>query len=265
MVSQEIFEGLSPLKNLLVIVPTGDPTMSTLPQSLDEAIAQARTATQAALDDGLTRLQVELAFSELKIMPLAEQFVQEFEPLGSAFRVFFSDAGAAALARRDWGEKPFPIRGIGELKAEIQPDEQLFLFIEPSSVEVNQVETLCNQATERPVVFLNPRLEDVATLGIGYAGRQLRDRFLNTLESCYHLRPLQGGALYRCYPGPWQVWIEQDGEYKLAVEQTQRPTGEQIDAIFMKASDQAPPEAPVMAPRRGFFSNLKGFLRALNQ
>ncbi|MBD1911078.1 MULTISPECIES: DUF1995 family protein [unclassified Leptolyngbya] len=239
--------------------------MSTLPQSLDDAIAQARKATQAALDDGLTRLQVELAFSELKIMLLAEQFVQEFESLGPAFRVFFSDPGSAALARRDWGEKPFPIRGIGELKAEIQPEEQLFLFIEPSSVEVNQVEALCNQAGERPVVFLNPKLEDVATLGIGYAGRQLRDRFLNTLESCYHLRPLQGGAVYRCYPGLWQVWMEQDGDYKLVAEQAQRPNGEQIEAIFLKASGQAPPEAAVVAPRRGFFSNLKGFLRALNQ
>jgi len=239
--------------------------MSSLPQSLDAAIAQARQATQAALEDGLTRLQVELAFSELKIMPLAEQFAQEFESLGDAFRVFFTDPGSAALARRDWGEKPYPIRGIGELKAVIQPEEKLFLFVEPSSVEVNQVEALCNDAGERPVIFLNPKLEDVATIGIGYAGRQLRDRFLNTLEPCYSLRPLEGGAVYRCYPGSWQVWMERDGDYNLVAEQDQRPVGEQIDAIFLKARGDEPSSAPAATPRRGFFSNLKGFLRALNQ
>jgi len=239
--------------------------MSSLPQSLDTAIAEARQAVRAALDDGLSRIQVELAFSELKIMPLAEQFVQEFESMGPEFRVFFTDAGSAALARRDWGEKPYPVRGIGELKAVIQPEEKLFLFVEPSSVEVNKVEELCKAAGERPVIFLNPKLEDVATIGIGYAGRQLRDRFLNTLESCYYLRPLAEGAVYRCYPGPWQIWMEQDGEYKLVTEQTERPTGEQIDGIFLKASGQESATAPIANARQGFLSNLKGFLRALNQ
>lgn len=239
--------------------------MTQLPQNLDEAIAQACKATHAALEDGLTRLQVELAFPELKIMPLAQQFVASFADRGSELRVFFPDAGSAALARRDWGDTPYSLRGIGELKAAIQPEEKLFIFIEPSSVEVQQVEALCDEAGERPVIFLNPRLEDVATIGIGYAGRQLRDRFLNRLESCYYLRPLEGAALLRDYPAPWQVWFEEEGAYKLIAEQPQKPVGDVLDEILMRAQGQDPTSDAPRPARRGFLSGLQDFIRALNQ
>lgn len=234
-----------------------------LPDSLEEAVIQAREATAAAIADGHTRLQVELLFPELKVMPVAEQFLATFEHLGAQFRVYFPDAGAAALARRDWGEKPFPIRGINDMRAEIQPEEQAFLFVEPSSVEVGEVEKLCEQAQERPVVLLNPKLEDIATIGIGYAGRQLRERFLNNFESCYYLRPLEGAAISRAYPGAWQVWLEQEGQYQLIAEETQRPAGETLDRILLEATG-ASAEVP-QRPRRGLLSSLQQFLRALSQ
>jgi hypothetical protein len=237
--------------------------MPHLPENLDDAIVQAREATQAAIADGLNRLQVELVFPEIKIMPLAAQFITAFEPLDEKLRVFFPDPGSAALARRDWGEKPYAIRGIGELKAVIQPEEEVFVFVEPSSVEVAQVEQLCETAQHRPVVFLNPRLEDIATIGIGYAGRQLRERFLNTFESCYYLRPLPNGALFRCYPSPWQIWVEGDGgNYELLSEQPQKPIGEALDRILAGTTDE---EEARPAPRKSFLSNLQGFLRALSQ
>jgi len=241
--------------------------MTQLPKSLNDAIAQARDAATAAVNDGYQRLQVEILIPELKVMPVAEQFMPAFEHLGEKLRVFFPDAGAAALARRDWGEKPYSIRGIQDLKAAIQPEEELFIFVEPSSVEVADVEELCNQAGDRPVIFLNPSLEDVATIGIGYAGRQLRQRFLNTFESCYYLRPLEGSALYRCYPSPWQVWRETEGDYELAGEQAQRPTSEEIERMLI--GDESTPgetaSAPVSRPRKGILSGLQDFLRALSQ
>lgn len=232
-----------------------------LPNTLEEAIAQAQQATTAAIADGYKRIQVDLLFPELKIMPVAEQFLPTFEHLGAQFRVYFPDAGSAALARRDWGEKPYAIRGINDMKAEMQPDEQAFLFVQPSSVEVLEVEQLCQQAMDRPVVMLNPNLEDVAIIGIGYAGRQLRDRFLSTFESCYYLRPIEGAAVFRAYPGLWQVWQEKEGTYELIAEETQRPAGEALDRILMGAGN--PTEA--QPPRRGLLSSLQQFLRALSQ
>jgi len=44
------------------------------------------------------------------------------------------------------------------------------------------------------------------------------DRFLNAIESCYHIRPLDGAALFRCYPSPWQVWLETGEDYQLITE-----------------------------------------------
>lgn len=245
--------------------------MPQIPTSLDEAIAQAKEATQAAVDDGYRRLWVELVIPELKIMPIAERFLPAFEPLESQLRVFFPDAGAAALARRDWGEKPYDVRGIGELKAKIQPEETLFIFIEPSSVEVKDVEALCEEIGDRTAIFLNPHLEDIATIGIGYAGRQLRERFLSTFDSCYYIRPLQGAALFRCYPSPWQLWRETEAAYELLCEFPSRPSSEAIENALIgesagdNGSSADTDSGQAQAPRRGLLAGLQQFLRALSQ
>lgn len=242
--------------------------MAELPKTLEEAIAQSREATKAAIADGYTRLKVELVFPELKIMPVAWQFLPAFEDIASDLKVFFPDAGAAALARRDWGEVPFKIQDIGtsrsRLEDKIQPEDKIILLVEPSSVEVLQVEKLCGVSAERPVILLNPRLEDSSIVGIGYAGRQLRDRFLISLESCYYLRPLDGAALLRCYPEPWQVWLETRDDYKLIAEVPKRPVGEELDQIIAQATGTSTSDTP--APKKpGLFTNMQRFLRALSR
>ncbi|MGB3492880.1 MAG: DUF1995 family protein [Elainellaceae cyanobacterium] len=245
--------------------------MPQIPTSLDEAIAQAKQAAQAAVDDGYQRLWVELVIPELKVMPVAEGLLPAFESLGSKLRLFFPDAGAAALARRDWGEKPYEIRGIGELKAKVQPDETLFIFIEPSSVEVKEVEALCDEIGDRPIIFLNPRLEDIATIGIGYAGRQLRERFISLFDSCYYIRSMEGAALFRCYPSPWQLWREKEETYELVREFSSRPNSEQMERALWGESDEEsesgsnPTQGQARQPRKGLLSGLQQFLKALSQ
>ena len=242
--------------------------VTSVPGSLDEAIAQARGAAQAAIGAGVPRMVVELAYSELKGAPVAQQFYPALQALGLVFKVYFPDAGGAALARRDWGNPDFVVRGIGELHSEMEPDDQAYLFVEPSSIEVNQVEEMCAQAGDKFVIMLNPKLEDVATIGIGYAGRQLRDRFLSTLEPIYYLRPLEGAVLLRCYPNPWQVWQETDAGYRLLAETPQKPSGEEIDRILLgetAADSGTAADAPAKGKRGGFLSELQGFIRALTQ
>lgn len=241
--------------------------MIALPKDLDETILQAQAATQEALDAGYTRLQVEILIPELKIQPVVETFIKPFTEMGSALRLFFPDPGAAALARRDWGETPYAVRGIGEMKATIEPEESLFIFVEPSSVEVAEVEKLCAEAGDRPVIFLNPCLEDVATVGIGYAGRQLRERFLSQITSCYYLKPLEGAALFRAYPQNWQVWLETEDNYTLQADVPEKPLGEALDRLIYgepEASENAPSEAP-RGNKPGLLANMQRFLRALSQ
>lgn len=243
-----------------------------IPTDISAATEQAKKAAQAALDAGLRVIQVEMAIPELKHQPIAEQFVDMFE--GKLFKVFFPDAGAAALARRDWDNPEFVIRGISELVNPIEPDDELYLVVNPSSVEVSKVEALCNDALDRPVVLLNPELEDVAIVGIGYAARQLRDRFLSQIETCYYIRPVDQGVIYRCYPGPWQVWRETaPDEYDWLQDFSSRPTGEDIERLlYSDAVDNVDSterrntaDSGGKNRKKGLFAELQQFLKALSQ
>ncbi len=249
--------------------------MIELPKSIEEAVEQSKAATQTAIADGLTRIQVEYAIPELKIMPLAQPFIALFEEKKWQFKVFFPDAGAAALARRDWGEPSYSVRGMGELKGQMEDDDDAFLIIEPSAVEVKEVEKMYEAAGNRPFVMLNPRLEDVSIIGIGYAGRQLRERFLSTIETVYCIKPLNGAAIFRCYPQPWQVWLEKSsGNYELIAEEAERPMGEVLDRILMGADTGVGAEGAegageqqkvAKSRKRGLFAELQQFLKALSQ
>ena len=123
--------------------------MTDIPISIEAAVAQARVATQAAIQAGVPRMMVQLVYPELEGMPIAEQFYPVLQELGLTFKLYFPDAGAAALARRDWGNPDFVVRGIGELKAVMEPEDQAYLFVEPSSIEVSQVEDMCTEAGDR--------------------------------------------------------------------------------------------------------------------
>jgi len=248
-------------------------TMMQLPKDLDEAVAQAKISTAAALKDGKTRIMVELVFPELKQMAIAWDFLPVLTSLyGSGLKVFFPDTGAAALARRDWKLAEFTIADLGNsrtpLAPKIQPEDEAFLIIEPSAVEVLIVEELCQLAGDRPCILFNPKLEDVSIVGIGYAARQLRDRFISTLESYYYLRPMEDFALMRAYPDQWQVWQLVEEEYRMIAESAEKPVGEVLDQIMMGGSRsgegdlQEGTKTPVKTP--GLMANLQRFLRALS-
>jgi hypothetical protein len=243
--------------------------MAELPKTLEEAITQSREAVKSALADGVTRIQVDFLFPELKFMPVAEQFVPLFAEYESRVKVFFADAGAAALARRDWQNVPFKVEDIGtgratSLQTKIQPEDEIFLFIAPTPVEVPQLEKMCEIIDTRPIVLLNPRLEDSGVVGIGYAARETRRRFISTIESCYYLRPVDyESALFRCYPGQWEVWLESNNEYEKIAELPKRPSGDEIDMILMKGQPGTTSEG-TPARKPSVFKSLQRFIKALS-
>jgi hypothetical protein len=240
--------------------------MSQLPTTLEESIALAQAATIAAIADGYQRITVEILIPELKSMNLARQFIESFSDRGNTLKVLFSDTGAAALARRDWADINFKIDDLGNSRSpitdKIQAEDQLFIAIDPSAVEVEQVEKLCIAAGDRPVILFLPKLEDAAIVGIGYAARQLRDRFLTTLTAAYYIKPLETSAIYRCYPAQWQVWLEENDDYTLLAECPQKPVGDELDAILMPLTP-GDNSAPAKSP--GVFASLGRFLRTLSR
>ncbi len=247
--------------------------MSNVPKSLEETIIQAKEATVKALEAGYGRLQIEIVIPEiaLKAQALALEFSSIFEDYGSGLKILFPDTGAASLARRDWGETTFRVSDLGSsrmpVENKIADEDQIFLVVCPSAVEVSQVEKLCNLAVDRPVVLLIPQLEDISIVGIGYAARQLRERFLSTLETCYYLRPMEESVVMRCYPSLWQVWVEKGEEYELIAEEPQKPMGDNLELILkgkaepeMASSGKIPPQK-----KQNIFGGLQKFLRALSK
>ena len=245
--------------------------MTTLPNSLDDAIAQAKEATKMALNGGCMRLQVELVFPEiaLQAQSIAQQFIPIFDDLGIVPKVFFADTGAAALAQRDWGTVGFKIDDVGTSRSPVErkilPEDEGFLLVAPSSVEVAQVEKLSIAAGDRPFILLNPQLEDVSVVGIGYTARQLRDRFLDTIETAYYLRPLEGAAILRSYPSLWQVWLETDEQYQIIAEEALRPKGEALDQLLAQATNTDSTNEASALKKTGFLTNLQRFLNALTR
>lgn len=249
----------------LNVTPAKPVTM--LPDSLEDAIVQAQASTQAALEAGYTRLSVEVLFPELRVMPIAQQFCQIFEAWGDGVKLFFTDAGTAAWAKKNWANSPFQFRSVDvagsrqttEAMEHITEGDKLYIVIAPTAVEVGAVEQLCNQSGDVPVILLFPRLEDVSIVGIGYAGRALRERFLSTIEPCYHLRPIDDQvALTRFYPTPWQLWLEQEGNWQVIAEEHLKPDAERIDNLLAAAlgEDQK---------KRSIFDELQSFIKALGR
>lgn len=203
-----------------------------LPNNLEDATEQAIAATHQAIANGATRIIADLRFPELKAMPIAYEFAASFnQKYGKSWQAIFSDAGAAALAKREWAELDVSVRGVNEGRRAIREEDQAFLLIEPTSVEVEQVEKLVQLAGDRPFVMLNPRLEN-SEVGLGLAARQMRDRFLSTFETAYYIKPLELGALWRCYPQTWQVWQQTEEGMQSMAEVTQRPSSDDIDRLF---------------------------------
>lgn len=248
--------------------------MNTFPATLDAAVEQAKVATQAAIADGYRLIQVELVVPEiaLKSEALALEFAQLFAP-SDRVKVMFPDTGAAALAKRNWGEQPFAVTDMGSrftpIETQISPEDEVFIVTCPSAVEVARAEKLSQLAGDRPVIFLIPQLEDVAVVGIGLAARQLRDRFIKNIYSCYYLRPLEEGAILRCHPSPWQIWLEQESGYELATELSSKPMGEDLERLMISLTN---PEGEgekggSSQPRKkpSLLGNLQKFLKALSQ
>ena len=264
--------------------------MAVIPQSFEEIIAQAKEALEVALESGCTRVTIDLVIPEiaLKAQYLASEFADFLSGYSSGLKLFFPDVGAAALARRDWGETDFIITDLGSsrtpVETKLSESDQIFLVVSPSAVEVGLLEKLCNLAGDRPVIILIPQLEDVSVVGIGYAARQLRERFISILESAYYYRPLASAVVLRNYPQSWQVWQDKTNEvpsnldtdeieiyipnsenYELVAEVRQKPLGEALERILLGESENEDENAKVQTPSAsGLLGSLKSFLRALN-
>lgn len=247
--------------------------MLSIPTTLEDAIAQGKNSAQLALESGFGVVSVEINVPEiaLQAQTIALEFTKIFESYGSGLKVLFPDTGAAALARRDWGEIEFKVTDLGSrlssVETRVAEDDEMFLVVSPSAVEVAQVEKLCNLAGDRPVVLLLPQLEDVSVVGIGYAARQLRDRFISKIETAYYYKPIDGGAIIRAFPSLWEIQLDtESGGYELIASEPTKPMGDTLEILINQATKGDNTSEIVAKPKkRGVLGSLQQFLKALSQ
>jgi len=154
---------------------------------------------------------------------------------GGRVKLFFSDAGSAALARREWGPNIpckvlfYQTRGISDTA--VEPQDDSIVLVAPFLPDFDSVEKIVRQATNKlkPVILLNHNL--YKGIAIGFTGRVIR-RFLSNFCTCYCLQHYGAGiVLFRCFPGYWQVISVRgpdDVNYEVLQEFVHRPTRKEI-------------------------------------
>jgi hypothetical protein len=229
----------------------------TLPDTLEAAVAEMVAALQAALSAGCTRIILDLRFPDLLVLPVAYEVALFLSAAyGDRWQALCTDAGTAALAKRDWQNLTVSLRGVNEGRAAIRESDRAFLLISPSATESDRVEKLLDLVGDRPFVMLNPRLEN-AEVGLGLTARRLRERFMSRFEVVYYLQPLEGkGALHRVYPENWEVWQQTPVGMDLLQTMPLRPSGDELDRLFRQQTG---------APAASFLSRLQQFFNALSR
>jgi hypothetical protein len=199
-----------------------------LPADLRSAEDQALEALRAALGGTQPgRWTVEFRFEGLRLLPLAIRCCERLLEQQSGLRLLFPDAGAAALARRDAPALSAHIGSFSEQRRRPEAEEEtgVLVLVAASQAEYEEVEALCGRH-RGAVVLINPALEDAA-VGIGSVARQRRRGFLAGWEAAYAVMPLEGSALRRAWPGPWELYrLDPDG-YRPVATFERRPDAEQ--------------------------------------
>jgi hypothetical protein len=207
-----------------------------LPADLRAAESQALAAIASALAaDRRGRWTAELRFEGLRLLPVALRLARSLLD-STDLQLLFPDAGAAALARRDGADLAGRIAAFADHRRRQgeRSSAALLLLVAPSQAEYEEVEELVD-AHGGAVVLLNPSLVDAA-VGIGSVARQRRRGFLATWQAAYALEPLDGGALRRAHPDPWELYrLDPDG-YRLAARFEARPDAEQRQAALGAAA-----------------------------
>lgn len=202
-----------------------------LPLDLHAAEQQALEAVlQALADNPRGRWTLDWRFEGLRLLPVVLRLSEALQASHPGLRLLFPDAGAAALARRDAPEQAERIADFrGHRRQGLADPEGAapgpLLAVAPNQADYDDFELLC--ADHRgAVVVINGSLEDAA-VGIGSVARERRRGFLAQWQAAYHLQPLDGAALRRAFPAPWELYRQDPDGFRLAACFDSRPDGEQ--------------------------------------
>jgi hypothetical protein len=254
---------------------TADETATAqIPDSLEASAAQAVVAAQAAFAAGSTRAFVEVdttagdeTYTRLKrTLPLTRMLLPALPGLKLA--VLLPDAGASALAQRDWDSdvmadkadmERVSLNGIGRWRMD---DIEGVFIVAPRDSEVEDLERAVDQAGDLPIVCVNPDLINMGLTGLGLNARRLRERVIDKFVTVYYLKVYPWGVMLRVYPGDWGIWVDDlstASGFRLIKNLDHRPSSEEVDDALDAEAEEI--EGAVSAGA-GFFRKVSRFMKA---
>jgi len=267
--------------------PPNPASCTGIPASFEDSIVQMKVALQKALDQGYSRILIEVdttvgdaTYTALKnSIPLAKEIAMllsdgsvnyptfnEAEKKDGAqynVKIVMPDAGAAALLKRDWAEIGARFSIVGFENESPRVEDDAFVVVAPRASEVEKLEKLTEMASPflsskaRPVIMINPDLVDMGVTGLGLAARELRQRLLSTFETVYYLKSLPWGVILHSYPEDWSVWqddVNAEEGFRLIKLTPKRPSADQLEQFL----DEANPDEK--SSSGGMFAKLGRFI-----
>eukprot|EP00270_Netrium_digitus_P020338 TRINITY_DN8343_c0_g1_i1.p1 TRINITY_DN8343_c0_g1~~TRINITY_DN8343_c0_g1_i1.p1 ORF type:complete len:408 (-),score=116.94 TRINITY_DN8343_c0_g1_i1:12-1205(-) len=165
----------------------------------------------------------------------------------------------------------FDFEAVDEERWQSSGPVDLIIIANASTSELPTVERYIEAfAPDTPVVLFNLELDTLrADLGLlGFPPRDLHHRFLSQFLPVFYLRARDysksvavapfvlnySGALFRQYPGPWQVMLKQaDNSYACVAESTDRYTlGQTKEELLLSLGIQEEDGSTMQFLRRGY-------------
>lgn len=214
-------------------LPTADLESSAV-SSYDVSDANIRLAVDFAAKYGEEGRNVVISFPDLVEKDRAvEQNNESEEPSDNVRFGSLRDARKGSLLERLW-TKP-------EMDIAVREDDDMFIILAASCQELPDLERLVQSAGNRPVILFNLKLDGArGDLGLpAFPRKDLHYRFLSKILPVYYLRTRTysrslakppylvnySGALYRVYPGPYQVLLDTSaGRYRRLCTLEERPS-----------------------------------------
>ena len=171
-------------------------------------------------------LSINLKFEGLRINPIIFRLSNKLIKIQKQNILLWSDAGGAALAKRDNPELSNKIFTFKEFLNKSNNLNTILLVSSPQPYDIEMFEEVCSH-TNSTVIMINGKLED-PIVGIGSVGRDMRKRFADKWKTIYFIQPLSLGALLKKYPSNWELYKLGSNGYSFINSFDKRPDDETI-------------------------------------